>query len=553
MPKDWDLDGYFKIDVQQEGVFLTVYSPIGNGERVELEEVMEQIESRNLTSIDRDLVELAVQESTGEPVKIGEPQPEEAKADKSELLLVEISDDEMYAYLTILPPRNVDEEITVDDVKNELSKKGVVYGIDEDAISEALIREEYNKVISVAKGTPPVPGQNAVVELKFEKDKKKAHLKEGKNGRVDFRELHRIENVEVGQVLAVKTPPTKGVPGRTVTGREIKAPDGEDVVLPAGRNTEVSPNGLEILSTIRGHVIWTGSQVEVEDSYRVSGDVDLETGNIDFAGNVIIDGNVREGFVVKSGQNIEVRGTVERASLIADGDIEIGNGIIGKGGGEVKAKGSIRAKFIENGNVKAGKDVIVSESILHSNVDAGGKVLLVGGKRGTIIGGRIRAKDEVNARTIGSPAEVPTEIEVGIDPRLREEVLNLEQTVEADKKTFRELKLGIKTLIEQKNRYGGVLPPEKEETLRQYFKAQNLLMEKLHDITERITILNRELSSQTGGKISIFNVAYRGVKVCIGTTTLYLRREYKYTTFTVKAGKMSLHSYEEPVIEKKKR
>jgi hypothetical protein len=229
------------------------------------------------------------------------------------------------------------------------------------------------------------------------------------------------------------------------------------------------------------------------------------------------------------------------------------SGILGKGEGVVEAGGSIIAKFAENVSLLSKKDVIITEAIMHSNVDAGGKVIVKGG-RGAILGGKIRAGEEVNANDIGSWTEVQTDVEVGVDPEVREEILSLEKEIEEGKKKFNELKLGIKTLLEQKERGGGKLPPEKEELLDRHIKARNLIMARLRGATERFPALQRKMFHQrvTGGKVCAFNIVYPGVNISIGQSTLTVKQEYKYVTFFLKAGEIEIGPYEEPREFRKK-
>jgi len=549
--KSWNLDGYFKITTSSQGAFLTVYSPVGEGEKVNVESILLHIKERGLTDIDLDIVEQAVEESAGLPVKVGEIQEEK----KQGCLIVEIMEDEMSAYLTIAPPpQGVLFKVIPEEIKNLLKEQGVTHGYEEEVIEDICRdpKRELHRAILVAKGTPPVKGNNAIIDYRFDATRDKVHLTEKDNGRIDYRQLNLIENIQEGQIIAVKMPATAGKHGKTITGKEIPAEEGKDISLPMGRNTYASDDNLTLFAGKTGRIIWSESRIDVEQAYEIKGDVGYDVGNVEFAGSVIVGGNVRDGFYVKSGGDVEVKGCVEKATIEAAGDIRVQSGIIGKGEGFIKAGRNVVAKFIENAVVVAGKDVIVSEAIIHSNVDAENRVIVYGGKKGVILGGRIRAKDEINARTIGSWAEVETSVEVGLSPNSRESIVNLEKEIETDKKSFNELKLGIKTLVKQKEFSGSRLSPEKEELLAQHLRAQNLLMTKLRDTTERLISLQKELSAETGGKVSVFNIIYPGVKMCIRTVPLFLKKEYKYSTFVVKVGQIKVLSYEEPKITKGK-
>ena len=77
-------------------------------------------------------------------------------------------------------------------------------------------------------------------------------------------------------------------------------------------------------------------KINVFPVYEVNGDVDYNTGNIDFVGTIVIRGNVRSGFKVKADGDIRIIGSVEGAELEAAGSIEISAGIIGQNKGLLK-------------------------------------------------------------------------------------------------------------------------------------------------------------------------------------------------------------------------
>jgi hypothetical protein len=539
MKKAYDVDGYFKIASVPTGVFLTVYPPLGDGKKVDLEEVLTQVkDNERIIDVNFDAIKEAVKLSDGTPVRIGEYRIEPI----SDLLLVEISDDELKAYLTILYPPEGGKVITLKNIFEELAKQRVVYGVQEERVAQVLKREEFNKVFVVAEGVPPEDGEDAKITFKFKKEKELKFEEVG--GRVNFKEISPINIVKENEVIAVKTPATAGKPGKTVTGKLIPAKPGKDIPFPEGKNIEVSPDGLELRATTSGMIVFDSDRINIEPAYEVDGDVDYSTGNIDFPGTVIINGDVLGGFKVKAGGDVIVNGCVENAYIEAKGDIRIGSGVLGKNEGSLYALGSISAKYIEHSIIDSHRDVIVSESIIHSYVNAKHKVI-VKGRLGTILGGRIRAGLEIRAKVIGSWTEVPTELEVGIDPQSREEIHHLADEIAKDKKKFQELKLGIRTLLTLKETCNGVLPKEKEELLAAHLKAQDLLMEKLHNATERITNLQKRLSIDSGGQIAVFNIIYPGVKITIHTATFHTLEEYKYVMFTCKGGEIEITPYKE--------
>jgi hypothetical protein len=540
----WDLDGYYKIDNTTQGIFLTVEPPIGNGKKVEAKEILNEIKERGLRGIDTKLVKQTAIESLGIPVKIGQSQEEKKQA----MFQIELLEDEMKAYLTLIPPRrfSLENKITPEELKNILKEKGIIYGYQEENILEICRnpKKYIHKSVLIAKGTSPTKGKDALIEFKFKKEKKS--LKEDEEGRVNYKELDLIDNVQKGELLAVKIPPTKGKAGMTVTGVEISPLEGEgkDIPLPSGKNTYISDNGLELYAACSGRVIYNGSKIDVESIYEIKGDVNYDTGNIEFIGTVIVGGNVKDGFSIKASGNVEIKGCIEKAKVEAEKDIRVEKGILGKGEGYVKAGGDIYAKFIENATVEAGKDIMVSEAIMHSNVDAGREVVVYGKKKGVILGGKIRAKELVEANTIGSISEVETHIQVGIDPHAREDTTSLEREIATDKKNFEEIKLRIKNLVKQREEQKGKFPQAKEELLTQLIKSRNLVMMRLRDSIERLNSIKSQFSLHGEGRIRVSNIVYPGVIISIKDANLPIKSEYKYVTFTLKSDQIRISPYE---------
>ena len=176
-------------------------------------------------------------------------------------------------------------------------------------------------------------------------------------------------------------PAKPGIPGTAVTGNEIPPKDGKEAHFKIGKNIVVNAEKTAMYSAIDGLVTKTEKEkINVFPVYEVNGDVDYNVGNIDFVGTVVIRGNILTGFRVKASGDIRVTGGIEGAEVESDGSIEISGGIIGSNKGYVKAGHNVRCSFIQEGNVLAGEDIIVSQSIMHSNVRAGRNVKCTGAK-----------------------------------------------------------------------------------------------------------------------------------------------------------------------------
>ncbi|MNN02404.1 hypothetical protein D3C81_1150630 [compost metagenome] len=228
-----------------------------------------------------------------------------------------------------------------------------------------------------------------------------------------------------GQLIAELVPPEPGKAGLAVTGEEIPFKPGKEARFKIGKNVVLNPEQTALYAAIDGLVTRTDKgKINVFPIYEINGDVDYNTGNINFVGTVIVRGNVLTGFRITAAGDIRVVGGVEGAELEAGGSIEITSGIIGYNKGHIKAGHNVKSGFIQDGNVYAGEDVLVTQSIMHSNIRAGRDVICSGSK-GLIVGGNIQAGEKVIARIIGNPMSTTTTVEVGVLPELRNELTEL--------------------------------------------------------------------------------------------------------------------------------
>jgi len=186
------------------------------------------------------------------------------------------------------------------------------------------------------------------------------------DGGVDFKNLGIYINVEKGQVLAVKVPATSGIPGTDVCGNSIPARAGKDLALHPGANIHILDD-TKLVAAVGGNLMMTGGRMSVSPILQIKGNVDLSTGNIDFAGDVVVQGSVTEGFSVKAGGNVDIAGMVSGGSIQGI-NVTVRQGIVGLNKGVISATGSVTAKFVENAKVTADQDIFISDVVLHSQL-----------------------------------------------------------------------------------------------------------------------------------------------------------------------------------------
>lgn len=319
-----------------------------------------------------------------------------------------ISSDEMSVWATVPPDHGAC--FTLDGILSNIKQRGIVFGVDEAAISDLLDR--CGEEVLIAAGRLPKPGQEGRIEYDPRIKERSRTPKLLVSGNVSFKDIDLFAFVSNGDAVATRIPPSPGTPGMTVTGRKIRPLPVTGADFPSCENARVSDQGDRLLSQIDGCVSMENGFLQLEPTVRVQGNVSYKTGDIDSKVSVAIEGDVPSGFSVRSDRDISVGATVEKSTIKAGGSVQIKGGIEGADRGSVEANGDVYARFITNAKVTSLRKVIVESGIVQSEIWAGENVC-VNGKDGHIVGGVIDADTDVVADTIGSDMGVETRIRLG--------------------------------------------------------------------------------------------------------------------------------------------
>ena len=539
-------DGEYFIHHFGLDIALKVTLPVGEGKPVDKEVVLEDLNRPDTKNFDADLVAKIVKNgSDGEYQVVGEYNHEAAS---DAVFVIDVSSDEMKATATINPPSMGGADVTPEQIKKALMQQGVVAGVSDEKIQALVDRPIYNEPVVVAEAVIPVDGKDAYIKYLFETDRSKLRAKQAANGQVDFKELNLIQNVVAGQPLAQKMLAEQGKAGKTVYGKYLEAKNGKDIQLPLGKNVRVDSDGRTILADANGQVLLINDKVCVEPIMEVEG-VNIKTGNITFLGTVIVKGAVEDGFNVKASGNIEVSGTVGKCTLESDGDIIVSSGIIGRDEGKIICGGSLWAKFIQNTTVQVEENIIVTDSIMNSEVSAQKKIIL-NGKRAQITGGNIFATEAVIAKNIGSEGGgTETVISVGFDPRAKKRLEELLEMQSSNIKQLDEIELNIATL-ESFKKARKSLPKEKEASLISFNEQKSEIIEenaKYNEEIEQIQARLRELKNI--GKVYAQGTVYSGVKIYVRDEKDEVRADTKGVTFFYENGFVRRGKYEQPNMD----
>lgn len=324
---------------------------------------------------------------------------------------VHLSQNQMVAWIIIYPPIGKGQDFSREMLTQTLKQFKVSFGLDTELL-EALptLENRYFHIFPIARGVYPVDGVDGEVIDHFPRVIEHEVVVDEFN-QVDYTSLNLVHNVQEGDVICDIKLETPGVDGKTVTGSVLHAHNGVKPPIPQGRNTALSEDGTKLIASCTGHVEFSVRSFQVRAVLEVPGDVDYSMGNINFLGDVHVRGDITSGFTVRAAGNIQVDGVVEAATVEAGGNLVVACGVTGQDRAVIRAHQRIYSKYLENCYAYA-REGIQTDCIINCTVYSDTDVLVRSG-RGTIIGGTVRASQEISATTVGSKNEMSTTLILG--------------------------------------------------------------------------------------------------------------------------------------------
>ncbi|MBD5466855.1 MAG: DUF342 domain-containing protein [Lachnospiraceae bacterium] len=330
---------------------------------------------------------------------------------------ISISEDSMQAFLFLQPKPN-GERYDREELKAHLRAEGVVSGFHESNLAAMAKKKVYNREVLVAEGVLPVQGTPGYYAYEIETEDFTKHPRIREDGSVDYQSMNLLQNVQEGQVLAVYHAAVQGTDGEDVRGRRLRADLCRELPALRGRGIALKEDAEEptYIAQTEGKLIFRDDQIEICNVHEIKGDVDILIGKVEFFGDVVIDGNVAAGTIIRAGKSLTISGTVESADIYAGGDIILRRGVQGNEKGRIRSRGNVYADFLEHCTVEA-RGNVMANYFLNSEVAADGEVTATG-KRGMILGGYVHGFQGIKAMCVGSEKEIKTILHAGCEQKV---------------------------------------------------------------------------------------------------------------------------------------
>ena len=182
----------------------------------------------------------------------------------------------------------------------------------------------------------------------------------------------------------------------------------------------------------------------VHADLKISGNVDFETGHVDFNGHIEVNGRIKDGFNIKGGSLLCRE--IMKSTIEVTGDVTVLGGIIG---GTIKAGGNVRARYVQQARIEALGEVVVENEIRHSRVITSGTCISA---KGSILDSWVAAKYGIESLEVGSESSSPSSLLVGLDVNVRTRVEEIRMEIEEREAGLEKRRLSLSQVHAQADR-----------------------------------------------------------------------------------------------------
>ena len=401
------------------------------------------------------------------------------------------------------------------------------------------------RLVKLAETVPPRAGHNAGFSIFIDTEKKAGTLRD--DGTLDLRERTAVVSIPEGTLIAEKMLATRGADGCTLFGKPIKAAPGVDKRIAIGKGVRQlqTENSIKYFAERTGNIKFKQNTLVVEDIFKISGDIDYNTGNIDIKTDLLISGSVLRGFTVKSEGDIAIMGTVENgATVMAVGNLTVDKGIVGADS-KVVVLGNLCTNYIQDAEVIVKGNVLVKSYLFNSSLIASGTITVLkeqGAKSGRAVGGILCSSKEIRLSTIGSPANPTTVVAVRPDQEMTASLKKLEEQAlfctQNIARISRSLPFDSFDPVQIKATLAGV-PAAKREGMILLLTNLNKLIKNRKTLTEAMAKIRNMLDMNLQQAcIEVYQQVFKGSEIHIGNEKLVLNEDMGASSFQLRDGRI---------------
>lgn len=288
-----------------------------------------------------------------------------------------------------------------------------------------LIREQVQGCLRAYEASPqapakvelmgqlPLDGQDGWFEWDAKYDPKYNEGHHEDEGAVDYYNQTHYICVHEGDVIGRIHQPTAGDDGVNLLGLVVAAKPGRPAALVLDETLKLTEDG-QVVAKVSGSIEAEGHCLRVSQELHVAGDVDFSTGNIDFEGNVIVRGGIKDKFHVKCRDDLSVTGVIEAAHIEVGRDLCVSTGVNGHERAVVSVGRHVRARYISQAKLCVHRNVMIQRELLNCEAHIAGDLMI---PTGDVVGGVIHVLGVAHLGVLGSEGGIATELHLASSPR----------------------------------------------------------------------------------------------------------------------------------------
>ncbi len=425
------------------------------------------------------------------------------------------NEDKTQAMLLVAPPQGDGNPVRVADVVKALEEMGVAYGINEQAIRDAIERatNTATKVQAVvAEGVVPVHGTDAKVNYRLPEEAVVRPLPLLPDGSIDYLQIDSARYIQAGQLIATVVPANHGRPGRTVTfpPQTVHQRPGRDANLRAGEGVIASDDNLQFTAEKSGYVYLSGDKLCVLPAQPVKGDLQ---GAQQFPHALVLTGSVLPGAQVRVYGDAAIGGRCEGALLNVRGACYLHGGA-------------------QSSDIAADGNILLRASVTDCTLSTRRRVIALR-EDVQIVGGRVVAFEGVEAYTIGTPSWVPTEVVAGVDTLGDERLFEIAEEIRQCEDNIQKINTALRPFASVT---AEVTSPEKKEAVQRLIAHRRRLEARLKELQHEKRTITIQVNAPIRAEVVVMGTVYPGVKVTIGKHSYLVEAEMQAVRFFVARG-----------------
>ena len=200
---------------------------------------------------------------------------------------------------------------------------------------------------------------------------------------------------------------------------------------------------------------------------------------------------------------------------MAEGDVILSGGVVGRGASYIQAGGDLYARFAQNSTLYASRAIFIEEASMSSRLTAGANVAVEGG-RGEIIGGETLCSGLVRVRKLGSRGEVYTPVTVGLKPETMESLRALDEEYEDTRKTLTRVQTSLAQFAENE-RLGKELTEEEHQNQEKLKLLEERYLGLLGNLDHQRERLYHSIKPDRTAQVVAVEAVFPGTEVSFGS------------------------------------